>query len=188
MVRGHRRALEAWLLQWRALKADTHHGDRLRGSKGINRDSEGPAQRKKDLEVGGSEPRGGPALPYIATQCPIVASFQAPVTVTGARGRSWGPRGSDSGGVFTVKSICQVYVQCWRKSKREGGGDGFRGGDKQEKERCGERETERGTDPEEELESGREGVPVSSAFLSKALHPSDFTPPSLPWDSPQRSL
>lgn len=86
MVRGHRRALEAWLLQWRALKADTHHGDRLRGSKGINRDSEGPARRKKDLEVGGSEPRGGPALPCIATQCLIVASFQASVTVTGGQG------------------------------------------------------------------------------------------------------
>lgn len=31
-------------------------------------------------------------------------------------------------------------------------------------------------------------LPVSSAFLSKAFLPSDFTPPSLPWDSPQRSL
>lgn len=58
-----------------------------------------------------------------ATQCPIVTSFQASFTVTGAKGHSQGPRGSDTGGVFTVKFICQVYVHFWRKSKREGGGD-----------------------------------------------------------------
>lgn len=111
---------------------------------------------------------------------------------------SWESRGSDTGGstqqvtsgVFTAKSLCQMYVQkSWRKREREGemGSEG-RDGQRRKRNR---REWERNKEEEiqrrvKEWEGRFHCSPSASASLSKALLSSDFTPPSL--GQPSKSL